>query len=145
MQFPVPQFTEVEDKIIGSLTLKQFGIIFGVGMVVFLGYSVTKSLVVALFLFFVLGLPALGLALVPFNGRPMYNFIGKLAGFAFSPKQMMFHKEARSLKSAGSLKDAQVKSPEASPSQAPQTPEARLKELNELLSKTAEKERELIH
>ena len=27
MQFPVPQFTDVEDKIIGPLTLKQFGII----------------------------------------------------------------------------------------------------------------------
>ena len=35
MQFPVPQFTDVEDRIIGPLTIKQFGIVFGAGVVIF--------------------------------------------------------------------------------------------------------------
>ena len=28
MQFPVPQFTDVEDRIIGPLTINSFGIVF---------------------------------------------------------------------------------------------------------------------
>ncbi len=45
MQFPVPQFTEVEDKIIGPLTLKQFGIIFGVGVIIFLAMEMMSSII----------------------------------------------------------------------------------------------------
>ena len=40
MQFPVPQFTDVEDKIIGPLTVKQFGILFGVGVVALLATTI---------------------------------------------------------------------------------------------------------
>ena len=76
MQFPVPQFTDVEDKIIGPLTLKQFGIIFAAGVVIFLGYSATKSILVLIFLFMLFGVPALGLAFANINGRPVYNTIG---------------------------------------------------------------------
>ncbi len=143
MQFPVPQFTDVEDKIIGSLTFKQFGIIFGVGIVVFLGYSLTKSLLVAIFLFLLLGLPALGLALVPFNGRPMYSFIGKLVSFFLSTKAMVFHKEASSLKSADNLKDVQLSAPRQETKTAADT-QTRLQQVQEILNKTASQESEII-
>jgi hypothetical protein len=43
MQYPVPQFTDVEDRIIGPLTLKQFGIIFGAGVVIFLAIQRPKA------------------------------------------------------------------------------------------------------
>ena len=67
MQFPVPQFTDVEDKIIGPLTIKQFGILFGVGIIVFLGFSATKNLIVTVFVFLIVGVPGLGLAFANIN------------------------------------------------------------------------------
>ena len=143
MQFPVPQFTDVEDKIIGPLTVKQFGIIFGVGVIVFLGYSTTKSLFVAIVLFVLFGLPALGLALVPFNGRPMYSYIGKLIKFITSPKQLIFHKEVHSLKSTGKLKDAQLAQTSQETNKPVQDPQAELKKIQEMLNKTASAEKEV--
>jgi hypothetical protein len=35
MQFPVPQFTDVEDKIIGPLTVKQFFILLVSAAIIF--------------------------------------------------------------------------------------------------------------
>ncbi len=142
MQFPVPQFTDVEDKLIGSLTIKQFGILFAVGVVVFLSYSATKSILVMIFVFLLLGLPALGLALVPFNGRPMYTSVGKLFKFFTSPKLLIFHKEA------GSSSQNQNRKPVSAPAQA-QNPvsatdtKTNLRQVQELLKKTAREERDV--
>lgn len=141
MQFPVPQFTDVEDKIIGPLTIKQFGIIFGVGVIVFLGYSTTKSLAVAVVLFVLLGLPALGLAMVPFNGRPMYSFIGKLIRFLTSPKQLIFHKEVRAIDFNSRLKNAEVA--EKPKQENRQDSQAKMLQVEELLQKTAVQEKEI--
>lgn len=145
MQFPVPQFTEVEDKIIGSLTIKQFGIIFAAGIVVFLGFSATKSILVLVFLVLLFGLPALGLAFAPFNGRPIYNSIPKLIKFVGSPKYLIFHKEAHVLTSNGKMSDAQLSSPAKAKAEAKaaQDPEAHLKEVQELLRKTAAEEQDI--
>jgi hypothetical protein len=142
MQFPVPQFTEVEDKIIGSLTLKQFGIVFAAGIVVFLGFSATKSILVAVFLFVLFGLPALGLAFAQINGRPIYNSIGNFVKFIMSPKVLIFHKEAN-VASSAKMSDAQLKSPVKAEVQTPQDPQAHLKEVQELLRKTATEESDI--
>ena len=142
MQFPVPQFTDVEDKIIGPLTVKQFGIIFAVGIVVFFGYSTTKSLLVTVFLFVALGLPALGLALVPFNGRPMYSFIGKLVKFLTSPKVLVFHKEVRGLDFHSKLKDTEI-APAKEEAVTAKDAQTRMLQVEELLNKTEAREKEL--
>ena len=93
MQYPVPQFTDVEDKIFGPLTLKQFGIVGGAGLIVFLFYSATKDLLITVFAGFLIGVPALGLAFGKVNGRPLYNSISSIAGFFLRPKQMLYHKQ----------------------------------------------------
>ena len=141
MQFPVPQFTDVEDKIIGSLTVKQFGIIFGVGAIIFLGFSLTKSVVAVVVLFFIVGLPGLGLALVPFNGRPMYTSIGKIVKFLTVPKAYVFHKEVHSSYKAA-FNDMQAKEEVKTAQVSKEAPEDRIKKLESLLSKTAAQERE---
>lgn len=143
MQFSVPQFTEVEDKIIGSLTIKQFGIIFAAGIVVFLGFSATKSILVAVFLFLLFGLPALGLAFVQINGRPVYNSIGNFIKFLTSPKILIFHKESRVTTSSQKMSDAQLSSPVKAEAIASQDPQAHLKEVQELLRKTASAESDI--
>jgi len=89
MQYPVPQFTDVEDKIFGPLTLKQFGIVGGAGLIIFLFYSATKDLIVTIFAGLIIGVPALGLAFAKVNGRPLYNSIFSVAGFFLRPKQLL--------------------------------------------------------
>ncbi len=143
MQFPVPQFTEVEDKIIGPLTIKQFGIIFAAGIVIFLGFSATKSILVAVFLFVLFGLPALGMAFVQINGRPVYNSIGNFIKFFTSPKILIFHKETRALMPNGKMSDAQLSSPVKAEATVPQDPQAHLKEVQELLRKTVSEEQDI--
>ena len=44
MQFPVPQFTDVEDRIIGALSFKQFGIVFVAALIIFAVYTISKSI-----------------------------------------------------------------------------------------------------
>jgi hypothetical protein len=93
MQFSVPQFTDVEDRIIGPLTIKQFGIVFAAGAFIFLLYSATKSILVLVFLCVVIGIPALALAFAKVNGRPLYNSILVFFKFLSIPKKLVFHKE----------------------------------------------------
>lgn len=144
MQYPVPQFTDVEDKIIGSLTIKQFGILFAIGIVIFVGFSSSKSILVAIFLFVIFGIPGLGLAFAPFNGRPIYNSIPKLAKFLLAPKVLVFHKEVHTLSQHQKMSDAQTKSADPKPEvKTPQDTQANIKQVQELLRKTSSEESDI--
>lgn len=140
MQFPVPQFTDVEDRIFGPLTLKQFGIVFGAGVLVFLAFSATKSILVAIFFFIILGIPAIGLAFAKVNGRPIYNSIGYFIKFFASPKMLTFHKESSSQSNA-KFKDAEVMAnTELVVPETREVTQSNLKQVQELLRKTASEE-----
>jgi len=69
MQFQVPQFIEVEDKIFGPLTFKQFIYILGAAGV---GYVLYRALPIFLAAPLILGFLGLGAALAFFryNGQP---------------------------------------------------------------------------
>lgn len=75
MQFRVPQFIDVEDKVIGPLTLKQFGYLLGAGG---LGFLIWYFIPIK-FLAFLLILPVSGffvaLAFVKINNRPLIDMI----------------------------------------------------------------------
>ncbi|PJE59811.1 MAG: hypothetical protein COU85_01740 [Candidatus Portnoybacteria bacterium CG10_big_fil_rev_8_21_14_0_10_44_7] len=85
MQFSVPQFIEIEDKIIGPFTLKQFFYLAGGGVLVALLWYFLKF-----WLFILLALPVAGLAValsfVKINGRPFLNFLGSMFGYFAKPK-----------------------------------------------------------
>jgi hypothetical protein len=146
MQYPVPQFTDVEDKIIGPLTVKQFGIMFGAGVVIFLTYSATKSILVLVFFFLLIGGPALGLAFANVNGRPLYNTIGLFIKFFSSPKVLIFHKEVNSLSNLKGLRDAQtVSKKEEEKKPTVQDTRANLKKVQQLLRDTSQRESDVIN
>jgi len=69
MQFQVPQFIEVEDKIIGPFTFKQFIYIGGAAGLCFVVY---RLLPIYIAVFVIVGVGGLGaaLALFEWNGRP---------------------------------------------------------------------------
>lgn len=146
MQYPVPQFTDVEDKIIGPLTIKQFGIMFGAGVLIFLAYSATKSVLVLVFFFLLFGVPALGLAFANINGRPLYNTIGVFIKFISSPKVLIFHKEVNSISNLKGLREAETVNKKTEEKvQAPQDPRANLKKVQQLLRETSEREHQVIN
>lgn len=86
MRFQVPQFVDIEDKIIGPLTLRQFLIYFGAVVALIPIYLVTD-----ISLFLTIALPVLGLAALfahfRLNGRTLFRVIVSAIGF-FSRGQL---------------------------------------------------------
>lgn len=85
MQYQVPQFIEIEDKIFGPLTLKQFIYLAGGGGVCLLFYSVLPF-----YLFILLSAPfvifALALAFYKVNDRPFIVTIEHALKFTLGSK-----------------------------------------------------------
>ena len=73
-QFIVPQFIDVEDKILGPITTRQFIILLIVGMIVFLSFRFGDlSLFIFSLIFF--GLGGLVIAFVKVNGQSFHYFL----------------------------------------------------------------------
>lgn len=73
-QFTVPQFIDVEDKIIGPITSRQFVIMLVVGLMIVLNYKIfdfTGFLIVSVPEFGI----SLTIAFIKVNGRPFHFFI----------------------------------------------------------------------
>lgn len=73
-QFTVPQFIDVEDKIFGPVTTRQFIILLVAGLGLFVAYKLADT---ALFIFMLalIGGFALVLAFIKINGQPFHYFI----------------------------------------------------------------------
>ena len=84
MQFQIPQFTEIEDKVIGPLTIKQF-LYLAVGA--FVLYILFKIL--NFFVFIILAIPiatlCLALAFVRINQQPLATALRNFLGFVKKP------------------------------------------------------------
>lgn len=93
MQFQVPQFIEVEDKIIGPFTFKQFVFLLGgVGGGYFL-YRLIPAPFSYIFALPVIGFGA-ALAFYKVNERPFIEIVQAWIKFKFSGKRYLWKKEA---------------------------------------------------
>ena len=95
MQFQVPQNIDLEDKIVGPLTLTQFLYVLGGGLV---DYIMFQSFAANYFgLFLVLGIPvallALGLAFFKVQEQPLSHFITVGILYLFKPKTRLWKRE----------------------------------------------------
>lgn len=140
MQFAVPQFTEVEDKIIGGLTFKQFGIVFAAGVLIFAVYSVTKSIPATIVAFVFLGFPAAVLAFGKLNGRPIYQGMGNLVNLVSGNNIYFFHKQAYRMKDEG----LNIQIEQVAPADNPQERAVKIQQLSYLLQEQREQENLLI-
>ena len=90
MQYSVPQFVDVEDKIVGPLTLKQFLILLVGALFGFMYWSIFKATAG----FFLLMLPTAAifgfLAFGKFNGRPILKSLPLLIQFFLEPHHRLF-------------------------------------------------------
>jgi hypothetical protein len=91
-QFVVPQFIDVEDKIIGPITTRQFLILLGSALVLFIMYAILA------FPYFVgFGLPILAFGIVfsfvKINGQPFHYFFLNVVQTSRKPKLRVWYKE----------------------------------------------------
>ncbi|HYC79887.1 MAG TPA: PrgI family protein [Candidatus Binatia bacterium] len=141
MQFAVPQFTDIEDKLIGPLTLKQFLILLGAGGIVLFFWSLFGPSLI----FFIIALPIgfLGVisALGRYNGRPMFAYLMPFISFVASNKVMIFRREVSTITLSRSDLDEKSKTLTA---EDLEPAESRLKKLAYMLDKKTEQEKELL-
>jgi PrgI family protein len=142
MQFSVPQFTDVEDRIVAGLSIKQFGIIFGAGVLVFVFYTITKSLAAVIVVAVLVGIPALIVAFAKVNGRPIYSSFGNFVSFFTSSQVYVFRKQAKSLP-AEHMDTVEVHEEKPAAPGAEATV-VRMKQLNYLLQQQASEEQVLL-
>ena len=90
-QFVVPQFIEVEDKIFGPITTRQFLILLVTGLILFIIFKLAD---VALFIFFavLIGGSALILAFVKINGQPFHYFLLNIVQTVRRPSRRIWDK-----------------------------------------------------
>lgn len=81
MEYQVPQFIEVEDKLIGPLTLRQFIYIAGAGGLCIVFFSYISNLVIAILLSVPVVALAAALAFYKVNGKPFIEILE--AGFNY--------------------------------------------------------------
>lgn len=90
-QFVVPQFIDVEDKILGPLTVRQFVILLVVFGVDFLFYKLFDFA-----LFLIVGLPififGMILAFIKVNGQPFHFYLLNMAEFVRLPRLRIWDK-----------------------------------------------------
>lgn len=94
MEYQVPQFIEVEDKIFGPLTLKQFLYLAGAG-----GLAAGLILYMPLVIGVMLALPIIGLgvglAFYKVNGKPLIDLIEAGLNFYISRRLYLWKKEPK--------------------------------------------------
>lgn len=97
MQYKVPQHIDIEDKIVGPFTMKQFIYLLISGSIVYAWWNFSNTFVdpSPMVIFIPLALPVgflgLAFALLKINDRPFEVFVLSLLRFIFSPKQRVWH------------------------------------------------------
>ena len=125
MQFQVPQFIEVEDKIFGPLTFRQFVYLGGGLGLAYILFRVLPLLLALPFIAGVLGL-ALALSFLQLNGRPFIIAMENAFFFLLHPKLYLWNNERKPIAKKAKLTAADARGPEI---YIPKLSESRLHEL----------------
>lgn len=94
MQFQVPQFIEVEDKIFGPLTFKQFIFVAGGAGSAYLLWRALPIFIAAPLIAIVVGFAA-ALAFFQYNGRPFLHAIETAFYYAIRTKLYLWNNEGK--------------------------------------------------
>lgn len=107
MQYQVPQFIEIEDKIFGPLTFKQFLYVGGGAAIGFIMFSFLPK-----FLAIIFGAPIVGFfmaaAFYQVNGRPFLVYIEGALKYALSAKLYIWKKTEKKIEKAKEEVKAQL-------------------------------------
>lgn len=125
MQFQVPQFTDVEDKIFGPLTLKQFIYVAGGGGLGFLIWRYLPSLIAIPVALGIIGFAA-ALAFVQVNKKPL--IVTLEAAFMYFVRKKLYLWNSNHRKNRAKKKQ----SSDSLPSAIPEVPSLSENKLNSL-------------
>lgn len=125
MQFQVPQFIEVEDKIFGPLTFKQFIYIIGSAGLAYILWRILPIYIGAPLVLASLGLGA-ALAFLQWNGRPFITGLENSFYYFLRAKLYLWNNERRERKSKKEARDQRVSEATV---YVPRLSESRLSEL----------------
>ncbi|MHB1163253.1 MAG: PrgI family protein [Minisyncoccota bacterium] len=120
MEYQVPQFIEVEDKIIGPLTLKQFIYLAGAGGLVVIFFSYLP-IIFAILLALPVGGLGVALAFYKVNGKPFVEMLEASVNYFTSKKLLLWKytaptaKETSDAASAAAAADAAARVPRGTP------------------------------
>lgn len=124
MQYQVPQFIEVEDKIFGPLTLKQFIYLAGGGGICLIFFSLLP-----LWLTFILAMPvvalSVGLAFYKINGRPFIVALEHAFSYYLGSKLYLWKQREKAVPQAPAPQETQNL-----PGLVPKLSESRLRDLS---------------
>lgn len=123
MRFQVPQFIEIENKIVGPLTIKQFIYLAGGGGMIFLSYKYIPFLLALPIMGFILAL-SLALAFYKVNSLSFIDILEAGIKFYIKNKLYIWKREERKT-------EVKINTKEADPSvYVPKLSESKLKELS---------------
>lgn len=94
MRFQVPQFIDIEDKIFGPLTIKQFIYIAGGAGLCFILFRFLPLILVIPLGVIIVGF-SLGLAFYKINNKPLIYIIQSAVGYFFSNKLYLWRKKEK--------------------------------------------------
>jgi len=92
MQFRVPQFLDIEDKVFGPFTFKQFGYLLGAGAFAYIFWKLVPSVIVSFPLILIFSGTFLALAFVKVNDRPFADVMESAYKFIIGDKVLVWHK-----------------------------------------------------
>lgn len=91
-QFVVPQFIEVEDKIFGPITTRQFIILLAAGLMIFVSFRVFDTALFAL-IAGVIGIITIAFAFIKVNGQVFHLFLINIIQTLKRPAIRVWHKD----------------------------------------------------
>lgn len=92
MQYKVPQFIDIEDKVFGPLTFKQFAYLAGGAGFVYLSFKILPLLIGLVVAPVFAGL-ALALAFFRYNEKPFIHLMESFAKFYLRSRLYLWHKQ----------------------------------------------------
>jgi len=97
MQFIVPQFIDVEDKILGPISVRQFIIFLGGAALIYIDYELMYKIAGNFWFFLISGIVLFGLsgvfAFMRVNGRPFHWFLLAIVVNFRDPKLRIWKKK----------------------------------------------------
>ena len=110
MRFQVPQFIEVEDKIFGPLTLKQFLYLAGSAGLAFIVYSFIGNLFITALFVIPIASTGIALAFYKVNNKPFIFVLEAAVKYYFSEKLYIWRKKERQVIQASQKENSDVSS-----------------------------------
>jgi hypothetical protein len=94
MQFKVPQFIDVEDKVVGPLTFKQFAYLAGGAGLIYLSLH-SLPVLLGLPIAGIFGALAVALAFFKYNEKPFIHVLEAFIRFYTKSRLYLWHKEPK--------------------------------------------------